>query len=382
MTFLEKWFPMKEIHGSCSIIVDIPAELYYKELALYTGISLLANAIAKCEIKTYVDHAPVKDRDYYCLNVSPNPNESSSQFWHKVIEKVIRGGEALVIETNGNLYCADSYCVKEERPIIGNSYQNISVGNFTFTKTWGANDVYLFRLDNTEIGGLLNGMSNEYNKLISAAAKSYKQSNGSKFKLHIEGAKAGDKEFNKEFEETIKKQLATFMENEYSIYPEFEGYELTSFKESNPKNADDLIKLRKDMFEIVGQALKIPQTLMSGNITNMNEITKVFLTFAVDPLADMIAEVLNKRAGFENWVKGSFYKMDTGKINHRDIFEIAQSIDKLIACGSMCIDELREELGYEALNTPFSRQHFMTKNYEKIEQLLKQMVEGGEMGNE
>ena len=34
-----------------TVVGEIKAEIYYKELALYTAITLIANAISKCEIK-------------------------------------------------------------------------------------------------------------------------------------------------------------------------------------------------------------------------------------------------------------------------------------------------------------------------------------------
>lgn len=55
-------------------------EIYFKELALYTAISYIANAISKCEIKTYVNHEEVQERDYFTLNYSANINENSSHF--------------------------------------------------------------------------------------------------------------------------------------------------------------------------------------------------------------------------------------------------------------------------------------------------------------
>ena len=60
---------------------------------------------------------------------------------------------------------------------------------------------------------------------------------------------------------------------------------------------------------------------------------------------------------------------------HIDIFDIAEKIDKLIASGMYCIDELRKKLGDAELNTEESRKHFITKNYEKLDGL-----EGGDTG--
>ena len=50
----------------------------------------------------------------------------------------------------------------------------------------------------------------------------------------------------------------------------------------------------------------------------------------------------------------------------------------LIGSGVYCIDETREELGKEPLNTDWSRKHFITKNFEEIDRFLKGVAEGGE----
>ena len=80
--FLEKLFPVKQKVGGdpSAVVIDIPAELYYKELAIYTASSLISNAISRSEMRTFEAGLPVKKNDYYLLNVSPNRNETSSVF--------------------------------------------------------------------------------------------------------------------------------------------------------------------------------------------------------------------------------------------------------------------------------------------------------------
>ena len=60
--FLERIMPTKEQVGgdATAIVIDIPAELYYKELAIYTATSLIANAISRSEIKCFVGGKPTK----------------------------------------------------------------------------------------------------------------------------------------------------------------------------------------------------------------------------------------------------------------------------------------------------------------------------------
>lgn len=378
--FLEKRFVTKQKVGgdSATITIDIPSDLYYKELAMYTAVSLISNAISRSEIKCFVDNKPQKNEDYYLLNVSPNKNETSSIFWHKVINTMIRKEKALVVEAGGRLYCAESYALREERPVLGDIFEGVTVGNLQFDKIFYPGTYYLFQLDNICAKKIVDGMYEEYGKIMSAAAKSFKHSNGQKYKLHIDGVKAEDEDFQKEFENTITEQLKKYIKSEDAVYPEFDGYDLEPDKSTGtPRSSEDFIKLKKELFSTVASAFHIPDSMMTGNITNMSEVIGSFLSFGVDPYADAISEGLNKRGGLDNFLKGNFYQVDTGKIHHRDLFGIATGVSNLISSGVMCIDEVREELGKEPLNTWWSQKHFITKNFEEIERFLK-TVEGGE----
>ena len=385
--FLERLLPVKdatamEEKGSATdaVIIDIPAELYYKDLAVYAATSLIGNAISRSEMKTFINGKAVKEDDYYLLNVSPNRNETSSLFWHRVINKMIRNGEALVVHpSDGYLYCADSFVRQEDRPILGDVYSSVSVGTFVFNRTFDQSNSYIFRLDDMNVKQLIDGMYSEYGKILSSAAKSLKQSNGQKYKLHIEGVKAGDKDFNEEFENFIQKQLKTYIESDNAVYPEFDGYKLESDAgTAKGGSTTDFVALKKELANSVAAAFHIPESMLTGNITSMKEIVGSFLTFGVDPYADAITEALNKIAGVDNFKKGNYYKVDTGKIQHHNIFDTAAACAGLISAGIMCIDEVREELDIAPLQTDWSKRHFITKNFEEIERFLTSTEEGGE----
>ncbi len=114
--------------------------------------------------------------------------------------------------------------------------------------------------------------------------------------------------------------------------------------------------------------MKIPLPMMYGNITNMQEIVKVYLSFCIDPLADMMSEELTRKTtDYFTWKSGNRVEVDTSCINHIDIFEIADKADKLISSGIMDIDEVRTRLRLDTLDTEFSKQHWITKNNAKIE---------------
>lgn len=366
-----------------SIIEEKVQEIYYKELAIQTAITLIANAIAKCEIKVYENNKEVKNEIYYKLNIEPNKNECSSQLWHKAIEKMIYEKESIIIDVGDSLHCADSYVV-EERPLLGNLYKGVALGPIQLNKIFKSDEVIRLQLNNTHIKKLIDGLYEQYGELLAYAAKSYKKSNGTKYKLLLDSVKASDENFQKTYREVVQKQLKGFMENDNAVYPQYKGYDLQYMDtKTSTKDSSDFRNLRKEMFEIVAQAFQIPVSLMLGNITNIQDIVKMFLTFSIDPYANMISEEGSRKLypGYNSWKKGNYIKVDTSTINHIDILEVAEKIDKLISSGTCCIDDIRVILGLDPLNTEFSQQHFITKNYDTVENRLigdvKNNNEGG-----
>lgn len=356
---------------------NIKSQIYFKEVALYTAISYIANAISKCEIRTFVKGKEVKEEEYFILNYSANLNENSSLFWHKVIEKIFYSskGEALVIVgRDKKLYCADDYTV-DELPMLGNRYRNIRIGTLSLDRSYRIDEVFLFRLENMQVKKIIDGLHENYSELLTCAIKNYKKSNSNKYKLKLDEVEAGDEDFNEVFETIIKEQLKSFIESEISVYPEYQGQTLEDITPKNSsKDAADILSIKKDIFETTAQAIKIPQSLMLGNITNMKEVMTTFITTVIDPYAKMIERELTRKEGYQSWKEGNYAKVDTSKINHIDILDVAEKLDKLISSGTTCIDETRALIDMEALNTDFSKTHFITKNYDTVENRLK----GGE----
>ena len=361
-----------------AVISKVMSETAIRELALQIAVSYIANTISKCEIKTYENNEEVKGKLYYLLNVSPNQNENSSQFINNFIEKYYYEGEALIVHHNDLLYCPDSYSVDESNPLKEYVYDNITFGSAQLKKKIKSSEVFRIKLDNIKVRSLVDALNDKYSELVGLAFQSYKRTNGKKYKLILSEYRAGDPAFVEDFNNVIKEQLKTFIDNDNAVYPEFKGTQLTEFSTATPSNSSDIVALRKEIFEVTAQAFKIPLSMLLGNITNMNEIVKVYLSVCIDPLADMISEELTRKYyTFEEWQKGYRIEVDTSCITHIDIFEVADKADKAISSGLASIDELRPRVKLNPLNTDFGRNHFMTKNYETAENVLK-----GEKGGE
>lgn len=368
--FIEKKVDTAKINA---LALETLEEISFRELAIHIAVSYIANTLSKCEIKTYENGKEERKKLYYMLNVSPNPNENSSQFINKIIETYFLKGEALVVPVGENIYCADDFTVDETNPLKEYTFEEIRFGNTDLHGKRKANEVFRFKLDNQKVKELVDLLYTKYGKIISLALESYKRTNGKKYKFLIDGYQAGDQNFQKRYKEVISEQLKSFIESDNAaVMPLYKGTSLEEFSTATPQNSNDIIALRKEIFEVTAQAFKIPLSMMNGNITNMNDIVKVYLSICIDPLADMIGEELTRKYySFEEWKNGYRIEVDTSCINHIDILEVAEKVDKAISSGLCNIDEMRKRVNLEPLNTEFSTSHFITKNYDLAERVLK-----------
>lgn len=365
---------------------DDAAQLFFRELALHIAIGYIANTLSKCECKVFENNKETRNALYYALNIAPNPNMNSAQFWNRVVNSYYRNGEALVIQRGRRLYVADGFTM-EERPLGYNLFKNVQVEGRTLSQTIRADDALYFRLDSIPVKRLIDGAAGAYTKLLTAAMEAYKRDKGRKYKLSMENIKAGDRAFNEEFEKVIKKQLEAFMNHDNAIYPEFKGYTLTDLSPNNSFHAnatgEDIFSLRKEIFDITAQAFKIPPAMMYGNITSINDIMNVYLTICIDPLADMFSEELTRKTGdFSSWRNGDCVRVDTSCVRHLDILEVAPNAEKLVSSGVAQVDEVRERIGLPPYNDEFGRTRFITKNFQTAETALAAQDAGAGKGGE
>jgi HK97 family phage portal protein len=371
-TFLEKKIENAQFEVLISKAMEKAA---FRELALHIAVTYVANALSKCEFKTFKNGKEVQEEDYYRLNVRPNPNENSSQFIQHFIHNYYYGDKgALLVNHNGGMFVADSFTLDESNPLKPYVYENATFGTHTVKKPFQRKDVVHLRLEDARVKKLVDAVGMEYGEVISLAMQSFKRTNGKKYKLLLDQYQAGDPNFKKTYEEVIKEQLKSFIDSDgNAVYPKYAGIDLQEFSTAQPTDSGDILAVRKEIFDVTAQAIRIPLPMMYGNITNMDEIVKVFLSFCIDPLADMVGEEFTSQTyGFEGWRRGDRIQVDTSRISHVDIFEVAESVEKLVSSGMCSIDELRPYLNFNPLGTEFGRRHYLTKNFEPAENVLTQ----------
>lgn len=355
--------------------------LVMEEFTIHAAINMIANCISKCEFKTFENGKEVNKEEYYAWNLEPNRNQNSSQFVQEIVSRLLYNNECLVIELKDQLLIAESFS-KEEFALKETVFSGVSRKGFTFNRSFLMSEVLSFQLNNKNIRKLLSDLCAGYDDLLADAVDKYKKAGGEKGILNIDAAAAGEKYGNKTFEEVyedlMNNRFKRFFNSRSAVLPLHRGFNYTKQAAEQSKKSTsevkDITDILDEIVETVARAFNMPASLLKGDIADIDRLTKNFLTFCIDPICEMMQNEINrKRYGKEQMRRGNYIRIDTTRVMHTDIFEIAEKIDKLIASGMYCIDELRKKLGDTELNTEQSQKHWITKNYTDIAE-----VKGGE----
>jgi len=358
-------------------------DIYIRELAFWSTVNIIANAVSKCEFKTFLNGKEVRQREYYLWNIEPNKNQNSSAFLHKLIAKLYRNNECLVIEQNGQLVVADSF---DRKPyaLYEDVFAQVQVGDFTFDKTFTQSDVLYYQLNDKNIRELINGLYNQYAKLISYTMTAYRRSRGIKGIFKYDTMPQPETRERQVFDDLINKKIKAWLEGDNAALPLGQGQDWKELQQKTyqSETTRDIRAQIDDIFDFTSRVFGVPPALLRGDVQDTSKAVDQLLTFCIDPLCDMLQEEINrKRNGYEGFIRGTYLKIDTTSIKHIDLFDNATAIDKLIGSGAYCINDIRRAAGHEIIDEPWAWQHWITKNYETIQNALT-VLEGGEGYNE
>lgn len=358
-----------------SLVFDI----YIREMAFWSAVNIVANAVSKCEFKTYLNGKEDKGKEYYLWNIEPNKNQNSSRFLNKLIAKLYRDNECLVIEQNGQLLVADSFN-RKPYALYDDVFTEVRVEDFTFARSFVQSEVLYYQLNEENVRKLINGLYESYSKLIAYSMKAYQRSRGTKGIFKYDTIPVAGTPEREAFDALINRKIKQWMEGDNAALPLGRGQEWKELQHKTYTNEStrDIRAQIDDIFDFTARAFGIPPALLKGDVQDTSKAIDQLLTFCIDPLVDMIQEEINrKRNGYAGFSQGTYLKIDTKCIKHVDLLSVATAIDKLIGSGAFCINDIRKAVGDEPINEAWANQHFITKNYETVESALT-ALEGGE----
>ena len=351
-------------------------QVYIRELAFWTCVNKIANALSKCEFRTYYHHEPVKKGEYYLWNIEPNRNQNASAFLTKLIGKLYLNNEALVVESLGQLYVADDF-QKTVYALYDYQFTGVTVDDFTFGKTFYQNEVLYFQLNSLDMRQLVNLLYSSYNELLQYAANAYRKSRGSRGILDIDAQAQAEDDFSDTLQELMTNYFKKFFESENAVLPLYDGYKYTELqsKTYSSESTRDIKALADDIFDFTARPFFFPPSLAKGDVQDTEKATDELLTFCMDPLARMLEKEINrKRNGMAGFLAGNYLWIDTTAVKHIDIFDIAAPVDKLISSGIYSINDIRRVIGEAPIDEEWAKTHFITRNYGVVTEILDGLI--------
>nr|DAQ30138.1 MAG TPA: portal protein [Caudoviricetes sp.] len=369
----------QQVNVTCQELFEAAQEYQIRELSFWICVNMVANALGRCEFRTFREHEEIQEREYYLWNISPNANQNSSVFLHKLVSQLYKTNEALVVSTlpRGelqSLVVADSWDAPEEWPSRQNEYRGIVVGDYQYQYPIYENSVLHLKLNNKNMRPIIDGLYQSYSKMVSAAMKAYTWGNGQHWKVHVNQIAQGDPNWQEQFQSMISNQVKVFLDSDGAILPEFDGYAYENVGGNGSSDTRDIRAMIEDIFDFTARGFLIPAVLVNGTVEGTADANTRFLTNCIDPLADQLQEEINrKRYGYDGWKQGNYIRVDTSSIIHFDMFANAANVEKLVGSGAYTINDVRRAANQAIINEPWADEHFMTLNISTMNEATRNL---------
>lgn len=363
----------KEIQSLAEIIAVDMEKLNLSKLAIEKAIMMIAKAIAKSDILIQTESKEKRKKEYR-LNVQPNDNECGTVFWTEVVKQLLTEQEALIIPLSGKYYRATSWSHTNE-VMMKRVYKDVMLScgdeNLTIFSTFQSEEVIHLRYDNARIRLYLQNVVGQFDKTMDSINAMMQLSSQPRFKLKLgtnalsfreKQADGTDKVMTRDqYVLKIKKLLTS---DDLEVLTEQENASVEQMQINTTVKAEELAKMALQINNEVANAFDIPEAVFNGNITEKSDATNEFITYAVSPIAEVINDTLTAYVVGENDYcrKNEKVMVWLARFKHVDVVDSAVNLDKLRGIG-FHLDEIREMVGYPLLNTEFSTERALTKNY-------------------
>lgn len=354
------------------ISVDIK-KMKITQMAIEKAVGMISHAIAKSEFVVQGVDGRKLDDLYWLLNVRPNLNETATDFWIEVVQKLLKESEAVICVIGNRFYLADSFYT--DNSVTRNRiYRNVVISandeTMQLNKQFTSDQVIHLKAKNKKIYAFMKTVMSIHDDVVSAIENAIRLKNTPKFSFTIAGQMPVIRTLNTDGTERtltideFKNNIKTMLESEkIEVVQLNKEMSLDKIAIDTAVTSEDIVKMSREIFEECAFAFDIPKSVFLGEITEKADSTNEFITYAVSWIVELIQDSLNAiLVGKEDYLKGEKIWIDLTKFKHRDLVESAGNLDKLRAIG-FSFDEIREAIGYEALNDDFGKERVITKNY-------------------
>lgn len=369
---------------TCADLMAAAEDFQVRQLCFWTCVNMVANAVGRCEVKTFRKREEVMDREYYLWNFEPNANQNSTAFFHKLIGKLYMDNEALIISSrrrdgNDAVLVADSWQQATDYASRMNEYTGVQVGDTSYDKTFRESEVLHLKLHHNAMRPIIDALYASYRRLVAAAMRSYQWDRGQHWKVHVGQIAQGAENFEANFAKMLEDQIKPFFGSGAAVLPEFDGYAYERVSggaggSSKTSDSRDVRNLVEDIFDFTARGFLIPAVLVNGTVQGTADANSRFLTNCIDPICDQLQEeITRKRFGYDGWSQGNFVRVDSSSIIHFDLFANAANVEKLVGSGAFSINDVLRAANQAPINEPWANEHFLTLNIARIQEAAQKL---------
>ena len=358
---------------------DTTTNAYLKKMALQTNIEFLARTISQSEFRVMNKNKSIKDKNWHKLNIRPNTDLSSSDFWQKVVYKLIYDNEVLiVISDTKDLLVADDYD-RKEYALYPDKFTHVMVKDYEFERSFDMDEVIYLTYNNEKLSSFVEGLFGDYGEIFGRMISAQMRNNQIRGIVNVDSSKKMDNEEIEKMQSYVNKITNSFSTNAVAVAPLSKGFdyqEVSGNAKAGSASFDDLTKLKKSLQDDVAKAIGIPPALINGELADMDNAMESYIKFCIRPLIKKIEDELNAKLFTESDViNGKSIKV-VG-IDKKDPLEHAEAVDKLISSHAFKPNQVLMMFGEEPSDDPSMDEYYVTKNYMTSNQQDKSL-EGGE----
>lgn len=365
--------------GVSSSIIDLNdfcnklEEINFHRLALETAIDLIGNAVARVDWNHFQQRKITDSLLTTTLNGSPNQIQTSTEFFKQLVRTLLLNGEVLILEINNELYVADQF----QRNFINFrtvTYSGITINDMDAPKKiYNMSEAIYLSMSDTNIRTYLESYMVKLNELTSSSITAYMNNKTRRFVISSDMVRANLTEVQKEFNEMMETQLASFISSNKpsAIYAKPKNSELQDMSDKNFIQMYDTRGILEDIFKTVANTFHIPPEYMLGGQINQL-IVDNFLVNAVYPIVDLFKEGFNNHQFSElERRNGTLIKPDTSKSRIVDLKTIGTFVAQVFPTGAITLNDVATKyLQLDELPEDLRDIRVITKNYSELEQFV------------
>lgn len=376
--WLSRMFAGQKVECSADTIAAEAASIAYRKLAIEACITYYANSLSVAEFQTFEEGKAVRGEEYYRLNIEPNEYENAPEFWRRVVSKLFHENEALILLDQAKFYLAESFRFDDG----SRTYRDVVFPRGKEQKRLTEQEVLRITWRNERLGEIVDGIYSDTKALLTAVKDKTIRDQLTRLFVEVPTSYPQTEKAQASLNTLINSNLKAMLTSKSNTVGTLtNGLKISEVGKtggsagSGSGSSASMRSTIEDYLDYVAIAVGIPPQLIKGGMADLENATNNFIAFGLNPLCRNIDREFNRKYyRMGKYKKRTYMSINTTYVGVASIKEIAGSLDLLLRCGTNSVDDNLTVLGREPLNTAWSTQHWMTKNYENIELMLK---EGG-----